>query len=207
MSRSFDGTAKTRRASDFSRCYLVRLDVPNWTAAPFTDGVLRFNTTPLDFDINTADDSASSTYYGADGVLNVSRIQEQTELKRNGIEVQFSGLNNELLNLFLTSSYDINRTKCFIYDCVFEVSGSTEFANPNTVRVHKGLVDSVKYSTSSEATTIRIKTVSQLSDWSRPRIRKLNEDSQKEKDSSDASMEFLAKGVGTIQQVTWGSGD
>lgn len=207
MSRSFDSTAKTRRAADFSRCYLVRLDVPNWTAAPFTDGVLRFNTTALDFDINTSDDSASSTYYGAEGVLQISDIAESTELKRNGIELQFSGLNNELLNLFLTSSYDINRTKCYIHDCVFEVSGSTEFANPNTVRVHKGLVDSVKYNTSSTSTTIRVKTVSQLSDWSRPRIRMLSDDSQKAKDSTDKALEFMAQGVGTLQQVTWGAGD
>ena len=44
------------------------------------------------------------------------------------------------------------------------------------------------------------------SDWSRPRLNALNDGSQKDRDSTDKSLEFLADGVGTIKQVTWGNG-
>lgn len=206
MSRSFDTTAKNARSGDFSRSYFIRMVVPNWTASPFTDGVLRFNTTALNFDLQSPDDTTSHTYYGGEGVMEIGSIQEQAELKRNGIQLVFSGLNNELLNLFLTSSYDINRTMVYVYDAAFSVSGSNQYANPNLVRVHKGLVDSVKYSTSKENTTITIKTVSQFSDWSRPRINALSDASQKERDSTDRALEFMAEGVGTLQKVTWGNG-
>lgn len=207
MSRDFDSTAQSARSGDFARAYFVRLVVPNWTAAPFTDGILRFNTSALDFDVNGPDDSQSHTYYGSDGVLEIANIAETAELKRNGLQMTFSGLNNELLNLFLTSDYDINRTEAFVYDGAMNPSGTTEHANLNLVRVHKGKVDSVKYSTSQENTTITIKTVSQFSDWSRPRIFALGDVSQKEKDSTDQSLGFLASGVGTLQKVTWGSGE
>lgn len=206
MSREFDSTAQSARSVDFSRCYFIRLVVPNWTASPFTDGVLRFNTSSLDFDVNGPDDSSTATYYGGEGIVSVAAISETTELKRNGLQIVFNGLNNELLNLFLTSSYDVNKTKAFIYDAAMNPSGTIEHANLNLVRVHKGLVDSVKYNTSSSNTSIVIKTVSQFSDWSRPRLDALNDGSQKEKDSTDQSLQFLADGVGTLKQVTWGNG-
>jgi hypothetical protein len=206
MSREFDSNAQSARSSDFSRCYFVRLVVPNWTAAPFTDGVLRFNTSALDFDVNGPDDSSTKKYYGGEGILTIAAIKESTELKRNGLQIAFSGLNNELLNLFLTSSYDVNRTQAFVYDAAMNPSGAIEHANINLVRIHKGLIDSVKYNTSSSSTTITIKTVSQFSDWSRPRVNALNNASQKDRDSTDRSLEFLADGVGTIKQVTWGNG-
>jgi len=206
MSREFDSTAQSARSVDFSRCYFIRLVVPNWTASPFTDGVLRFNTSSLDFDVNGPDDSSTATYYGGEGIVSVAAISETTELKRNGLQIVFNGLNNELLNLFLTSSYDINRTQAFIYDAAMNPSGTIEHANFNLVRVHKGLVDSVKYNTSSSNTSIVIKTVSQFSDWSRPRLDALNDGSQKGKDSTDQSLQFLADGVGSLKQVTWGNG-
>jgi len=206
MSREFDSTAQSARSVDFSRCYFIRLVVPNWTASPFTDGVLRFNTSSLDFDVNGPDDSSTATYYGGEGIVSVAAISESTELKRNGLQIVFSGLNNELLNLFLTSSYDVNRTQAFVYDAAMNPSGTIEHANLNLVRVHKGLVDSVKYNTSSSNTSIVIKTVSQFSDWSRPRLDALSDGSQKGKDSTDKSLEFLSDGVGTLKQVTWGSG-
>lgn len=207
MSRAFDSTAQTARAGDFARAYFIRLVVPNWTAAPFADGVLRFNTSELNFDVNGPDDDAEKTYYGASGVMAVESIKEQAELKRNGIQIIFSGLNNELLNLFLTSTYDINRTETFVYDAAMNPSGTIEHANINLVRVHKGLVDSVKYKTSKSSTTIVIKTVSQFSDWSRPRFNGLGDASQKEKDNTDQALQFLAAGVGTIEKVTWGAGE
>ena len=206
MSREFDSTAQSARSVDFSRCYFIRLVVPNWTASPFTDGVLRFNTSSLDFDVNGPDDSSTATYYGGEGIVSVAAISETTELKRNGLQIVFNGLNNELLNLFLTSSYDINKTKAFIYDAAMNPSGTIEHANLNLVRVHKGLVDSVKYNTSSSNTSIVIKTVSQFSDWSRPRLYALSDGSQKGKDSTDKSLEFLSDWVGTLKQVTWGNG-
>ena len=206
MSREFDSTAQSARSVDFSRCYFIRLVVPNWTASPFTDGVLRFNTSSLDFDVNGPDDSSTETYYGGEGIVSVAAISETTELKRNGLQIVFNGLNNELLNLFLTSSYDINKTQAFIYDAAMNPSGTIEHANLNLVRVHKGLVDSVKYNTSSSNTSIVIKTVSQFSDWSRPRLDALSDGSQKGKDSTDKSLEFLSDGVGTLKQVTWGNG-
>lgn len=206
MSREFDSTAQSARSVDFSRCYFIRLVVPNWTASPFTDGVLRFNTSSLDFDVNGPDDSSTATYYGGEGIVSVAAISETTELKRNGLQIVFNGLNNELLNLFLTSSYDINKTQAFIYDAAMNPSGTIEHANLNLVRVHKGLVDSVKYNTSSSNTSIVIKTVSQFSDWSRPRLDALNDGSQKAKDSTDQSLQFLADGVGSLKQVTWGNG-
>lgn len=194
MSREFDSTAQSARSVDFSRCYFIRLVVPNWTASPFTDGVLRFNTSSLDFDVNGPDDSSTATYYGGEGIVSVAAISETTELKRNGLQIVFNGLNNELLNLFLTSSYDINKTKAFIYDAAMNPSGTIEHANLNLVRVHKGLVDSVKYNTSSSNTSIVIKTVSQFSDWSRPRLDALSDGSQKEKIAQTNHWNFYLMG-------------
>lgn len=198
MTREYSSAAKTEKAGDHSRCYFVTLTVPGWTAAPFTDGVLRFNTSSLDFDYS------SNTYYGSDGIMSVSNITEQEELKRNGIDVSFNGLNNEVLNLFLTDQYDINRTTVEVFEVTLNPSGTVEYDIKHVIRVHKGLVDSVSYKTSSEQTSINVKTVSQFSDWARPRIFKLGDASQKIKDSTDKSLEFISDTV--IKQVTWGSG-
>lgn len=198
MTRVYTSTAKTAKAGDHSRCYFVALDVPGWTASPFTDGVIRLNTSALDFDYQ------SKTYLGAEGVLSIASISEQQELKRNGIDLAFSGLNNELLNLFLTDAYDINRVVIEAFDVTLVSSGATEYSINSVIKIHKGKVDAVNYKTSQDQTTINIKTVSQFSDWARPRLFKLGDVSQKIKDSSDKSLEFITDTV--IKQVTWGSG-
>jgi len=204
MSREFDSTAKTARSGDFTRAAFIRLDVPNWTATPFTDGILRFNTSAIDFDAQSPDDNSSKKYYGGEGIVSLAAVKEQAELKRNGILIIFSGLNNELLNLFLTSTYDINRSQVFIYDCAMNPSGSLEHANLNLVRIYKGLIDTVKYQTSQNSTTISVKTVSQFSDWSRPRISALGDASQKDKDNTDNSLQFMSAGPHIMQGITWG---
>lgn len=198
MTRVYTNTAKTAKAGDHSRCYFVTLAVPGWTEAPFTDGVLRFNTSSLDFDYS------SKTYLGAQGVMSVANVKEQEELKRNGIEVVFSGLSNEVLNLFLTDTYDINRVVVEVFDVTLVSSGVTEYSINSVIKVHKGKVDAVNYKTSQEQTNIAIKTVSQFSDWSRPRVFKLGDASQKLKDSTDKSLEFITDTI--IKQVTWGVG-
>jgi hypothetical protein len=198
MTRVYTNTAKTAKAGDHSRCYFVTLTVPGWTEAPFTDGVLRFNTSSLDFDYS------SKTYLGAQGVMSVASVKEQEELKRNGIEVVFSGLSNDVLNLFLTDTYDINRVVVEVFDVTLVSSGVTEYSINSVIKVHKGKVDAVNYKTSQEQTNIAIKTVSQFSDWSRPRVFKLGDSSQKVKDSTDKSLEFITDTI--IKQVTWGIG-
>jgi hypothetical protein len=80
----------------------------------------------------------------------------------------------------------------------------TEYSINSVIKVHKGKVDAVNYKTSQEQTNIAIKTVSQFSDWSRPRVFKLGDASQKVKDSTDKSLEFITDTI--IKQVTWGVG-
>jgi hypothetical protein len=152
----------------------------------------------LDFDYS------STTYLGAQGVMSVASVKEQEELKRNGIEVVFSGLSNDVLNLFLTDTYDINRVVVEVFDVTLVSSGVTEYSINSVIKVHKGKVDAVNYKTSQEQTNIAIKTVSQFSDWSRPRVFKLGDASQKVKDSTDKSLEFITDTI--IKQVTWGVG-
>lgn len=198
MTRVYTSTAKTAKAGDHSRCYFVTLTVPGWTDAPFNDGVLRFNTSALDFDYS------NKTYLGAEGVMSVASVKEQEELKRNGIEVVFSGLSNEVLNLFLTDTYDVNRVVVEAFDVTLVSSGVTEYSINSVIKIHKGKVDAVNYKTSQEQTTISIKTVSQFSDWARPRLFKLGDASQKARDSTDKSLEFITDTM--IKQVTWGIG-
>jgi hypothetical protein len=206
MSRDFDSTAQTQRSGDFDRAYFLRMVVPSWVAEPFASGVLTFNTSDYDFWKTAPDDTNIRRYYGSRNILQINSIKESTELKRNGLEITFNGLNNEFLNLFLTGSYDINRTTVYVYDAAIHANGNNRYANINLVRVHKGLVDRVKYSTSSTQTVIAIKTVSQFADWSRPRIGELSDATQKEKDSSDNSLQFMSQGVGVMRQITWGTG-
>lgn len=205
MSRDFNSTAQTKRSGDFVRAYFVRMVVPNWTADPFSSGILTFNNSDLDIQATAPEDTVSRLYYGASNVLAINSIEESSELKRNGLEIKFNGLSNTFLNLFLTASYDINRTAIYVYDGALSPVGTRQYASVNLVRVHKGLVDSVKYSTSSTQTIIAIRTVSQFSDWSRPRVGELSDSTQKEKDSSDISLQFMAANSGTLRQVTWGS--
>jgi len=198
MTRTYTSGQKTVKAGDHSRCNFVELTVPGWTAAPFTNGIITVNTTALDF---THD---SKTYFGADGVLSVESIVETSELKRQGVQLTFNGLNTSLLNLFLTDQYDINKTTVKIFDTTMTVSGTNEYNIDFSVLVHEGLIDNVEYKTSSDSTTITVRTVSIFSDWFRPRLPFLDDQSQKERNSNDKSLSFLSNTVNQV--VTWGNG-
>lgn len=204
MARTYSSSQKADKATDHATTYALQLIVPGWTTAPFTSGIITVNTSSYDFSLNL--DGTSRTYYGAEYLLSIGNFQETSELKRNGIEVVFSGIKNEMLNVFLSDDYDVNRVRVKIYDVTFELGASgMEFANPTSTLIHNGLVDAVNYKTSRESTTISLKTVSAFSDWSRPRHFALGDASQKEKDSSDTALQYITKTV--IKQVTWGNGD
>ena len=198
MTRTFTTAEKNVIAGDFTKINLIELDVPSWNAAPFTNGILSFNTSALDFIHD------GKTYYGADGIVTLDSIKETSEIKRNGLSIGFSGLNTSLLNLFLTDTFHINKVVVSVFEAAYVQSGFIEYQKQYVKLIHKGKIDNIQYKTSSESAQITVRTTSVFSDWARPRLPFLDDSSQRERNSNDKSLSFLGNTVN--QQVTWGNG-
>jgi len=155
----------------------------------FDSGILRLWTGSGDATID------GNTYVGTGNLLNISTVEETTEIAARGATITLSGMSSEVISLALQSPYQ--GRVCNIYFGV--VSGSTY---SNLTQIFSGYMDEMNIDEGAEYGTIELKVENKLIDLERQRTRRYTSEYQKSIYPGDLGFDF----VDSLQdkKVVWG---
>lgn len=135
----------------------------------------------------------SKTYLGVGTLLNISSVEETTEIEAKGATLTMSGIPSSYLALALTEPYQ--GRECRIY------FGMT--SDPSAyVEVFSGELDQMNISEDASTSTIAVTAENVLIKLERPVIRRFTHEDQKSRYPSDKGLEYVA----SLQdkEVFWG---
>lgn len=135
----------------------------------------------------------SKTYLGAGQLLNISSVEETTEIEAKGATITMSGIPATLLSLALSEPYQ--GRECRIY------FGMT--SDPNScVEVFSGELDQMNIVEEASTASISVTVENVLIKLERPVVRRLTNEDQKSRYPSDRGLEFVA----SLQdkEIFWG---
>lgn len=135
----------------------------------------------------------SKTYLGAGQLLNISSVEETTEIEAKGATITMSGIPSDFLALALTEPYQ--GRACRIY------FGMTS-APSDYVEVFSGELDQMNISEEANTSTIAVTVENVLIRLERPVVRRFTNEDQKSRFPSDRGLEFVA----SLQdkEIFWG---
>lgn len=187
MPRSVNSTILTALLADEVKLfYAVDLDFYNGSTS---------TAAPVYFWTGVGDLSANSnTYVGAGDLLQISGIEEASELKASGINLTLTGVPPSLVTAALSHEY--HGRLCKVY---FGVQG-----NSNLTEIFSGYMDQLNIKDSGESSTIEVKVESKLVDLDRMRPFRYTEEIQQSLYSGDTFFSF----VQDLQdkKLNWGEG-
>jgi hypothetical protein len=138
----------------------------------------------------------SQTWLGAGNLVQVSNIEETSEIKASGIVVTFNGIPADLLSLVLT---DVRQGALGRIYLGFLSSGSV-VATPWLI--FEGRIDTPVINEEAETCSIAITYESRLIDLSRPRTARYTDQDQKREFPDDLGMEFIL--ALQDKEIPWG---
>jgi hypothetical protein len=135
----------------------------------------------------------SKTYLGAGELLNVSSVEETTEMEAKGATITLSGIPSSYLAVALTEPYQ--GRECRIY------MGMTNDPSAYT-EIFSGELDQMNISEESSTATVAVTVENVLIKLERPVVRRLTNEDQKSRFPSDRGLEFVA----SLQdkEIFWG---
>lgn len=135
------------------------------------------------------------SYIGTGNLLNVSSIEETSEIAVRGATITLSGMSSEVISLALQSPYQ--GRVCNIYFGV--VDGSTY---SNLTQIFSGYMDEMNIDEGPDFGTIELKVENKLVDLERARTRRYTSEYQKSVYPGDKGFDF----VESLQdkKVVWG---
>lgn len=125
----------------------------------------------------------AKTYLGAGQLLNISTVEETTEMEAKGATITMSGIPSSFLALALTEPYQ--GRECRIY------FGMTS-APSDYVEVFSGELDQMNVSEEANTSTIAVTVENVLIRLERPVVRRFTNEDQKSRFPSDRGLEFVA---------------
>lgn len=160
----------------------------------------------------------SKTYLGAGQLLNVSSVEETTEIEAKGATLTFSGIPSSFLALALTEPYQ--GRECRIYFGTLPRTPSVEpslslsfdgtessFVDtqpefPNYIEIFSGELDQMNISEEASTATIAVTVENVLIKLERPVVRRFTNEDQKSRFPNDKGLEFVA----SLQdkEIFWG---
>lgn len=135
----------------------------------------------------------SKTYLGAGQLLNVSSVEETTEIEAKGATLTLSGIPSSFLSLALAEPYQ--GRECRIY------FGMTD--NPSDyIEIFAGELDQMNISEEASTSTIAVTAENVLIKLERPVVRRFTNEDQKSRFPLDKGLEFVA----SLQdkEIFWG---
>lgn len=135
----------------------------------------------------------AKTYLGVGQLLNVSSVEESTEMEAKGAVITMSGIPSTFLALALTEPYQ--GRECRIY------FGMTN--NPSDyAEVFAGELDQMNVSEEADTATIAVTVENVLIKLERPVVRRFTNEDQKSRFPNDKGLAFVA----TLQdkEIFWG---
>lgn len=135
----------------------------------------------------------AKTYLGAGELLNVSSVEETTEMEAKGATITLSGIPSSYLGLALTEPYQ--GRECRIY------LGMTNDPSAYT-EIFSGELDQMNISEEATTATIAVTVENVLIKLERPVVRRFTNEDQKSRYPTDKGLEF----VSALQdkEIFWG---
>lgn len=158
------------------------------------------------------------TYLGAGQLVNISSVEETTEIEAKGATVTMSGIPSSFLSLALTEPYQ--GRECRIYfgsylynrritsqaDLVVTTEDLFEFITEDTpryfVEIFSGELDQMNISEEASTCTISVTVENILIKLERPVVRRFTNEDQKSRFPNDRGLEFVA-GL-QDKEIFWG---
>jgi len=186
MSRIIDaGYATSSKEDSIVLAVLVDLD--------FGSGFLYLNTSAQTIPYN------GINYLGAGQLASISKVEEKSEVESTSIELSLSGVPTEMIALALAEEYQGREVR--IYLAIL----NSDYKIINTpLTIFVGKMDYMQILLGSTA-TISLVCNSILSDWSRPNVRRYNNEDQQIEYPNDKGLEFVQQAV--EKEIVWGQTD
>jgi len=142
----------------------------------------------------------SVTYVGAGNLLNIGSIQENVELRANGLQITLSGVLSPLLNKALTEDY---QGRELVVKLGAMDSSNNVISSP--VIVFSGFMDTMVIADSGEQAVIQVSVENRLIEFERNRVRRYTDNDQRIDYPNDDGFEYVAE----IQEknIVWGDAD
>jgi len=135
----------------------------------------------------------SKTYLGAGQLMNISTVEETTEIEAKGATITLSGIPSSFLSLALTEQYQ--GRECRIY---FGITSSPS----DYMEIFTGELDQMNISEEATTATIAVTAENVLIKLERPVVRRLTNQDQQSRYPGDLGLEFVA----SLQdkEIYWG---
>jgi hypothetical protein len=205
-------------ARDIFPSILQALEAPEIT--PFFAVDLMFGSSPLYMWSGYGDfvrEDTGNTYLGAGQLLNISTVEETTEIQAVGANFSLSGIPSSFLSLALSEPYQ--GRECRIYFGVLIDGGlatqgldtiTTQFGDlivlqsgtQGFLEIFSGEMDQMNIVESSDTCNISVSAENALIKLARPVVRRLTSTDQKSRYPSDKGLEYVA-GL-QDKEIFWG---
>ena len=135
-------------------------------------------------------------YVGTGALLNISSVEETTQIQAVGATLTLSGVPSEVLSLALTSAYQ--GRVCNIYLGAFDKTLGTN----SLTEIFSGYMDEMNINEGPDTSTIELKVENKLIDLERARVARFTSGYQKSIYPNDLGLDF----VESLQDrpVSWG---
>lgn len=137
-------------------------------------------------------------YYGVGTFGSIGPINETTENKAAGVELQLSGIPPEMIATALGENYQGNA--CSIYLGALD-EDHTVIVDP--YKIFSGKIDTMNIGEAADSATIRLTAESRMIDMTRSRIRRYTPEDQRVDYPSDKGLDYVSSLQET--QVKWGA--
>lgn len=135
------------------------------------------------------------TYLGTGLALNISSVEETTEIEAKGANITLSGIPSSVFSLALSEPYQ--GRECVIYLGVKTSTGSIEF-----VEVFSGELDQMNILEASDTATVAVTAENVLIKLERPIVRRFTSEDQKSRYPYDLGLDFVA--ALQDKEIYWG---
>jgi len=144
----------------------------------------------------------TTEWFGAGTLLNISSVEETSEIAAKGADITLSAIPSEVLALALSEPYQ--GRECNIYFGTFNDANQTT-APTNFNEIFSGYMDQMNISEAVDTTTIELKVENKLIDLERARVARFTSAYQKSKFPTDTGLDFIESMQD--KKINWGKPD
>jgi|TARA_R100000482_G_scaffold66592_2_gene24880 hypothetical protein len=144
----------------------------------------------------------SDTYVGGGNLLEISSIQESSEVKATGMSIALSGLDSSIVSSALTEN--VQGTVVKVFFGVLETSSNATAIVDTPYQFFEGFLDTMIISDEGDTSKISITVENKLITLEKPVDRRYTDQDQKNLFTGDRGLEY----VDSLQdkEIVWGGG-
>ena len=144
----------------------------------------------------------SDTYVGGGNLLEISSIQESSEVKATGMSIALSGLDSSIVSSALTEN--VQGTVVKVFFGVLETSSNATAVVDTPYQTFEGFIDTMSILEDGNTAQISVDVENKLVALERPLNRRYTDQDQKNLFAGDKGLEF----VESLQDksIVWGGG-